>query len=167
VNLPEHSKSARRFKTALAEQGHNIAVVALSDSTRTAQEAADTIGCGVAQIAKSIVFRDPQRDQAVVVITSGSNRVDVAKIEMLVGNTLEKADGNFVKKRLGYAIGGVPPAGHKSPAQLFLDRDLRQYDEIWAAAGSPFSVFRLTPDELPGITKADWHDVAQQTKESQ
>ena len=161
MNQPELSRSARRFKAALAEQGHEIDVVSLSDSTRTAQEAADTIGCGVAQIAKSIVFRDPQQDQPVVVITSGTNRVDVRKIEALMGHSLEQADGNFVKKKIGYAIGGVPPAGHKTPVRMFLDRDLRAYEEIWAAAGTPFSVFQLTPDELPELTGADWHDVAQ------
>ena len=160
MNAPELSKSARRFKNALAEQGHEIEVVALSDSTRTAQEAADTIGCDVAQIAKSIVFRDPDQDQPVLVITSGTNRVDVRKIEALMGQTLEQADGNFVKKKIGYAIGGVPPAGHKTPVRMFLDRDLQAFDEIWAAAGTPFSVFQLAPNELPAITGADWHDVA-------
>ena len=160
MNAPVLSRSARRFKTALAEQGHEIDVVTLSDSTRTAQEAADTIGCGVAQIAKSIVFRDSEEDQPVVVITSGTNRVDVRKIEALLGHSLEQADGNFVKKKTGYAIGGVPPAGHKSPVRMFLDKDLQAFDEIWAAAGTPFSVFQLTPEELPEITGADWHDVA-------
>lgn len=161
MKSPGLSKSARRFRSALAELGHEIEVVALSDSTRTAQEAADTIGCDVAQIAKSIVFRDPAQDQPVVVITSGSNRVDVSKVEALIGNKLEQADGNFVKQKIGYAIGGVPPAGHKAPVRLFLDRDLQEYDEIWAAAGTPYAVFRLTPDELPAITGADWCEIAE------
>ena len=161
MNEQELSRSSRRFKATLAEQGHEIDVVTLSNSTRTAQEAADTIGCGVAQIAKSIVLRDPQQDQPVVVITSGTNRVDVGKIEALMGHSLEQADGNFVKKKTGYAIGGVPPAGHKTPVRMFLDKDLRAFDEIWAAAGTPFSVFQMTPDELPKLTGADWHDVAQ------
>lgn len=161
MDAPELSKSARRFKAALAAKGHEIDVLALSESTRTAQEAADTIGCGVAQIAKSIVFRDPDEDQPVLVITSGSNRVDVRKIEALMGHPLEKADGTFVKKKIGYAIGGVPPAGHKTPVQMFLDKDLQAFEQIWAAAGTPFSVFRLAPDELPALTGADWHDVAQ------
>ena len=155
------SKSARRFQSALAADGHEIEVVALADSTRTAQEAADTIGCSVAQIAKSIVFRDPLQDQPVVVIASGSNRVAVDKVEALVGNSLEKADGNFVKKKIGYAIGGVPPAGHKSPTQLYLDKDLLKFDTIWAAAGTPFAVFRLTPAELPVLTGAQWHEIAE------
>jgi prolyl-tRNA editing enzyme YbaK/EbsC (Cys-tRNA(Pro) deacylase) len=155
------SKSARRFQAALAAQGHEVDVVALSDSTRTAREAADTIGCSVAQIAKSIVFRDPQQDQPVVVITSGTNRVDVGKIEALVGNPLQKADGNFVKKKTGYAIGGVPPAGHKTAVRLFLDEDLQQFDEIWAAAGTPFAVFRLTPAQLPVLTGAHWYEIAE------
>ena len=155
------SKSARRFRDSLAEQGHQVDVIALEDSTRTAQEAADTIGCTVAQIAKSIVFREASADVPVLVIASGTNRVDINKVEALIGASLEQAGGSFVKKKVGYAIGGVPPAGHASPVRIFLDRDLQSFDEIWAAAGTPFAVFRLTPEQLPEITGADWHDIAE------
>jgi prolyl-tRNA editing enzyme YbaK/EbsC (Cys-tRNA(Pro) deacylase) len=158
--MQELSKSAKRFKHALADLGHDIEIVSLSSSTRTAAEAADTIGCCVAQIAKSIVFREASGDGAIVVIASGTNRVDVRKIEALSGSDLGIADGKYVKKSTGYAIGGVPPAGHKTTVPMYLDQDLRQYNEIWAAAGTPFAVFRLSPAELANITGAEWHDVA-------
>lgn len=145
----------------MRNQGHELDIVTLSSSTRTAREAADTIGCEVAQIAKSIVFRDADRDCAVIVIASGSNRVSLNKVAALTHSELQQADGNFVKKHVGYAIGGVPPAGHKSETMLFLDRDLRAYDELWAAAGTPYAVFRVTPDTLPELTGAKWFDVAE------
>lgn len=154
------SKSARRFRDALLARGHDIRIVSLSSSTRTAAEAAQAIGCRIAQIAKSIVFREVHGTRTVVVIASGENRVDVGKIEALLGAPLEIADGNYVKKTTGYAIGGVPPAGHKSETTLFLDRSLRRYHEIWAAAGTPYAVFRIDPATLEEITGAPWHDVA-------
>jgi len=155
------SRSARRFQDALAASGHDIDIVTLSDSTRTAQEAADTIGCEVAQIAKSIVFRNPDDDEPVLVIASGSNRVSVDKLKALLGKPLTQADGNYVKKRLGYAIGGVPPAGHLAATTIVLDEDLKQYAELWAAAGTPFAVFRVAPGTLPEMTGGAWHDVAE------
>ena len=155
------SASAARFRERMHELGHDIEIVTLSDSTRTAREAADALGCEVAQIAKSIVFRDPLGDAPVLAIASGINRVSVGKLRALSGLDLEQANGGFVKKRLGFAIGGVPPAGHAEPVTTFLDADLRRYDELWAAAGTPFAVFRLVPDALPGLTNAEWADVAE------
>lgn len=141
--------------------GHTIEPVALPASTRTAAEAASVIGCSVSRIAKSIVFRDERDDHLVIVVTSGSNRVSRSKVERLTGRPLAQADGNFVKKTTGYAIGGVPPAAHKSPATLVLDEDLRQYAEVWAAAGSPFAVFCVDADSLPELTGGSWQDVAE------
>lgn len=155
------SKSAERFRSRLAELGHEIEVVSLAESTRTAKQAADTIGCSVAQIAKSIVFRDARTDEAILVVASGTNRVSPAKVTALSGAELEQASGSYVKKRLGFAIGGVPPAGHDSPPRIYLDRDLCRFDEIWAAAGTPYAVFRLTPESLPELTGATWCDVAE------
>lgn len=159
--MSELSKSARRFCERMRAAGHEIDVVALSSSTRTAKEAADTIGCSVAQIAKSIVFRGDGCDRPVIVVASGTNRVSVDKLSALLGAELQSADGTYVKKTLGYAIGGVPPAGHDCEARVVLDRDLRNFDELWAAAGTPFAVFRLHPDQLPGLTGADWTDIAE------
>ncbi len=158
--MSDLSKSARRFRERMLEAGHEIDVVALSSSTRTAQEAADTIGCSVAQIAKSIVFRTAD-DRAVIAVASGTNRVSIDKVSALVGTELLGANGSFVKKTVGYAIGGVPPAGHDGETLVVLDRDLKAFDEVWAAAGTPFAVFRLRPEELPALTAADWADIAE------
>ncbi len=159
--MSELSKSARRFQERMRAAGHEIDVVALSSSTRTAQEAADTIGCQVAQIAKSIVFRAADSERPVIAVASGTNRVSVEKVSALVGEDLQSANGTFVKKTVGYAIGGVPPAGHDGETVVVLDRDLRQFEEVWAAAGTPFAVFRVEPDDLPALTGADWADVAE------
>lgn len=159
--MSELSKSARRFRERMRQEGHELDVVSLSSSTRTASEAADTIGCSVAQIAKSIVFRTVSNDRPVIVVASGSNRVSVAKVSALVGERLRDADGNFVKKTIGYAIGGVPPAGHDCDAAVVLDRDLTRFEEVWAAAGTPFAVFRVEPKDLPALTGAGWSDIAE------
>ncbi len=127
-------------------------VVELSQSTRTAADAAAAIGCTVAQIAKSLVFRGTQTDQPVLVITSGTNRVDEAKVAALVNEPIAKANAALVREHTGFAIGGVAPVGHPQPLRTFVDQDLLQYDEIWAAAGTPHAVFRLTPGELIQIT---------------
>ena len=145
----------------MAALGHDVDVVALADSTRTAQEAATALGCDVAQIAKSIVFRDADTDAPVLVVASGRNRISLEKLRALSGANLAQATGSFVKQRLGFAIGGVPPAGHAAPVLTFLDETLKRYDEIWAAAGTPFAVFRLVPDDLPALTRAGWADVAE------
>ena len=153
--------SAARFRDRMAALGHDVDVVALADSTRTAQEAATALGCDVAQIAKSIVFRDADTDAPVLVVASGRNRISLEKLRALSGANLAQATGSFVKQRLGFAIGGVPPAGHAAPVLTFLDETLKRYDEIWAAAGTPFAVFRLVPDDLPALTRAGWADVAE------
>jgi prolyl-tRNA editing enzyme YbaK/EbsC (Cys-tRNA(Pro) deacylase) len=159
--VSELSTSAARFRERMQGLGHEIDVVALADSTRTASEAADTLGCEVAQIAKSIVFRDPAADAPVLVVASGVNRVSIDKLKRLSGLELEQASGGFVKKRLGFAIGGVPPAGHAESVRTFLDEHLKRHDVLWAAAGTPFAVFRLAPAALPELTGADWADVAE------
>ena len=159
--MSELSASATRFRERMLALGHDIEVVSLADSTRTAKEAADTLGCEVAQIAKSIVFRDPAADAPVLAVASGVNRVSLNKLASLSGLELAQASGGFVKKRLGFAIGGVPPAGHTEKVRTFLDEDLRRYDVLWAAAGTPFAVFRLEPDALPSLTGAEWADIAE------
>ena len=145
------SSSAQRVQTALAEKGVDLEVVELPDSTRTAREAASAIGCRVGQIAKSLIFKGQESGQAVLVIASGANRVDTQKIEAALGEAIGKADADFVREQTGFVIGGVPPVGHAQPPPTFIDEDLRQYEEIWAAAGTPFAVFRLKPAELEEI----------------
>ena len=155
------SDSAKRVQDFLSAKGYSFKVRELPGSTRTAQEAADSIGCAVAQIAKSLVFREKGTSLPILVIASGSNRVDLAKIERETGLRLGKADGNFVKEKVGYVIGGIPPVGHNEPLETILDPDLKNYDEIWAAAGTPFAVFQLKPADLEPLTNGRWVELAE------
>jgi prolyl-tRNA editing enzyme YbaK/EbsC (Cys-tRNA(Pro) deacylase) len=146
------SSSAQTVQNKLIELGYKNRVVEMSDSTRSAAEAAQSVGCGVEQIVKSIIFKAGTSGKAVLVAASGSNRVDEKKVRTLLGEAIKKADADFVRQQTGYAIGGVPPLGHANPAIVFIDQDLLQYQEIWAAAGTPFAVFKLTPAELVQMT---------------
>ncbi|HEX2087292.1 MAG TPA: YbaK/EbsC family protein [Solirubrobacteraceae bacterium] len=127
--------------------------------TRTAVDAANAIGVEVAQIVKSLVFRRAG-GEPLLVVASGANRVDEAKLEALAGEPIEKADAEFVRARTGFAIGGVPPAGHPAPVETIVDEDLLALDELWAAAGTPRDVFSLTPRELVAVTGGRVADVA-------
>ena len=155
------SDSASRVQDFLTEKGFSFEVRELPGSTRTAQEAADSIGCEVAQIAKSLVFREKETNHPVLVIASGSNRVDLAKIESGTGLKLGKADANFVREHVGFAIGGIPPAAHNEPLETILDPDLKKYDVIWAAAGTPFAVFQLKPADLGPLTQGRWIELSE------
>lgn len=150
--------SARRVADLLASLGHEGRVRMLSDSARTAAQAASALGCSVAEIAKSIVFRRLHDGVAVVVITSGDNRVDIGKVETLAGG-VGKADADFVRDATGYAIGGVSPVGHPEGTVVLIDRDLGRFETVWAAAGHPHAVFPLTPTELAELTGATPADV--------
>lgn len=156
----ELSDSAKRVQNFLSAKGFSFDVKELPSSTRTAREAADSIGCTVPQIAKSLVFKEKKTNSPILIIASGSNRVDVKKIRKYTGLRLGKADGKFVKDRVGYAIGGVPPVGHNEPLETLLDEDLKQYETIWAAAGTPFAVFQLRPVDLEPLTNGKWIDLA-------
>jgi prolyl-tRNA editing enzyme YbaK/EbsC (Cys-tRNA(Pro) deacylase) len=153
--------SARRVEAALAERGFAFEVKEFPVSTRTSAEAAAAIGCAVGQIAKSLVFRGARSGQAVLIVASGANRVDPAKAEALLGEAIGRADAEFVRAATGFAIGGVPPVGHDRPLATLIDRDLLAYDEIWAAAGTPNAVFRLTPDDLGALTGGRVGDLRQ------
>lgn len=155
------SDSAKRVQDFLTEKGFSFEVRELPGSTRTAQEAADSIGCEVAQIAKSLVFREKETNLPVLVIASGSNRVDLARIESGTGLKLGKADANFVREHVGYAIGGIPPVAHNEPLETILDPDLKKYDVIWAAAGTPFAVFQLKPADLEPLTQGRWVELSE------
>jgi len=146
-------KSAARVQKALNEFGFELNVIEFSNSTRTAQEAADAIGCTVGQIAKSLIFKGKTSQKPILIIASGTNRVNEKLVKEYVGEKLEKADADFVLEHTGFAIGGVPPVGHITSISTFIDEDLMQYDEIWAAAGTPNAVFKLTPKILLEITK--------------
>lgn len=148
----ELSRSARKIQEALSALGTGFEVVELPATTRTAADAAKAIGCTVAQIAKSIVFRTAGTRQPVMVIASGVNRVDEARVAEYVGEPIEKADADFVREKTGFAIGGVPPIGHAQPIRTIVDEDLLKLGELWAAAGTPNSVFRLSAQSLLEIT---------------
>lgn len=154
------SAGVSRVAAALLAQGHPHAPLMLSDAARTAQQAADALGVVVGQIAKSIVFRRPADDAAVLVVTAGDMRVDEAKVAALVG-PLGRADAAFVKAKTGFSIGGVPPLAHASASVTLIDRALFRFETIWAAAGHPHAVFQLRPLDLVRLTLAPVADVVQ------
>jgi len=148
----EVSASAQRVQAALTRCGLTCRVVEMPATTRSAKEAAQAIGCRVEQIVKSIVFKAARTGNPVLVVASGPNRINEKTLSELVGEPIEKADADFVRRRTGFAIGGVSPVGHLESLDIFIDEDLLQYDEIWAAAGTPHAVFKLTPAGLQTIT---------------
>lgn len=157
--MAELSPSAARVASELDRLGLRTEVLELPDSTRTAAEAAQTIGCDVAQIVKSIVFRTAS-DEAVIVLASGVNRVDESKLARLAGEAVGQASGKFVRERTGFAIGGVPPLGHDRVIPSWFDEDLLRYPVVWAAAGTPRSVFSSSPADLARASGATVADVA-------
>jgi prolyl-tRNA editing enzyme YbaK/EbsC (Cys-tRNA(Pro) deacylase) len=153
--LPE---TVQRVARLLQDAGHPHSPQMLDDAARTAQQAADALGIAVGQIAKSIIFRRKSDDAAVLVITSGDRRVDEKKVDALVGKT-GRADADFVKAKTGFSIGGVSPFAHATPPVTLIDRELFRFQEIWAAAGHPHAVVRLSPQELERLTGAPVADV--------
>jgi prolyl-tRNA editing enzyme YbaK/EbsC (Cys-tRNA(Pro) deacylase) len=149
--------AATRFQAALDALGLRRSVIELPVEARTSQQAADAVGVGVGQIAKSLVF---MVDGApIMVIASGVNRVDERKLATLAGGKVRRADADTVKKATGYTIGGVPPFGHDTALRLWIDEDLLGHDLIYAAGGVPECVFPLTPEELLKATGGTVADV--------
>lgn len=157
---PDRPEGFRRVAELLATLHHPHAPLFLEVAARTSQEAADALQVSVGQIAKSVVFRRRSDDAAVLVITSGDKRVDETKVAAMVG-ALARADAAFVKLRTGFTIGGVSPVGHATPPVTLIDRELFRFGEIWAAAGHPNGVFRLSPGQLQALTGAPVADVVQ------
>jgi|ERR1017187_1113058 prolyl-tRNA editing enzyme YbaK/EbsC (Cys-tRNA(Pro) deacylase) len=151
--------SATKVQQALRDYGLSATVVEMPASTRTAKEAAQAIGCTVGQIAKSLVFRGTTSGRPRLVIASGTNRVNEKVMAGLIGEPIERATPEFVRETTGYAIGGVPPIGHDHAIPVWIDKDLLAYEQIWAAAGTPFAVFAITPVELQRVTAAVVVDV--------
>lgn len=149
----ELSPSAQRVQNALIENGFDCSVLELSDSTRTATEAAQAVGCQLGQIVKSLVFKGKKSRIPILVVASGPNRVNEKKISEMVSEPVKMAHADFVRKKTGFSIGGVPPLGHLAKMKTFIDEDLFKYDEIWAAAGNPNALFKLTPDNLVEMTE--------------
>ena len=151
--------AVRRVTARLAELGVTGRVRLLDDSARTAAQAAQQLGVGVAQIANSLVFSAD--GTPLLVMASGGHRVDTAKVAALVGaQSVDRADPDFVRTHTGFAIGGVAPVGHPEPLRTLVDTDLATYDEVWAAAGHPHTVFPTTYAELVRITGGTPADVA-------
>lgn len=146
--------ACQRVADAAQKAGLNIQIRLLDESAHTAQMAADALGCTVAQIAKSLIFRGAQSGKIILLLVSGKNRVDEKGVAAQIGETLERADANAVREATGFAIGGIPPLGHATELPVYMDEDLMQYDVIWAAAGIPPSVFQTTPQELQRATGA-------------
>ena len=146
------SKSAQSVQNALDQKGIQTTVIELPASTRTAQDAAQTIGCKIEQIVKSLVFKTKDGNTPIIVLASGPNRVNESMIESIIGEKITKADADFVREVTGFAIGGIPPVGHKQSIKTFIDEDLMKYEELWAAAGTPNAVFCLKNSDLQSLT---------------
>jgi prolyl-tRNA editing enzyme YbaK/EbsC (Cys-tRNA(Pro) deacylase) len=147
--------AAQRVQDALAALGRPYVVRQLDHSTRTAAEAAQAVGCQVAQIAKSLVFRGRSSGRPVLVIASGANRVSETRLAELLGEAVVMADPDFVRRQTGFAIGGVAPVGLAAPLAVYIDEELLRFDEIWSAAGTPHSVFPMPPADLAALTHGE------------
>ena len=144
--------SAKKIQNLLQSFGPDYKVIEFTESTRTAQEAADRVGCQLGQIVKSMIFKGRISNKGILVLTSGVNRVDENNIGQYAGESIGRADPEFVRNMTGFAIGGVPPVGHAQPLETYIDEDLLLYSEVWAAAGTPNAVFQLPPSDLVKIT---------------
>ena len=153
---PATASSALKVQAAL---GPDFQVLEFEASTRTSEEAAAAIGCTVAEIAKSLIFESAD-GRPVLVIASGANRVDEKKVRALLGQKIERADADFVRTATGFAIGGIPPVGHATAPIVLIDSDLQRHSWVWAAAGTPNAVFRITPADLIRLTDGRFADVA-------
>lgn len=159
-SLADKPEGFQTVSRALASRGHPHAPVFLDVAARTSQEAADALNIQLGQIAKSVIFRRKSDDAAVLVVTSGDRRVDEKKVAAIVG-TIGRADAEFVKSKTGFSIGGVAPIAHASTPVTLIDRDLFRFDEVWAAAGHPNGVFKLSPRQLEALTDAPVVDIVQ------
>ena len=146
------SANVVRVREALATAGIAADIIELPGAARTAQQAAEFLGCDVAQIANSLVFRSA-RDEPLLVMSSGARRIDVERLAQFAGEPVTKADAAFVRRTTGFAIGGVAPVGHAAPVRTLVERSLAAHAELWAAAGHPHTVFRLSYAELARITR--------------
>ncbi|SNT73101.1 YbaK/EbsC family protein [Paracoccus seriniphilus] len=152
------SKSLKRVRAALEASGEAVEILEMPGSTRTAAEAAEAAGCLVDQIAKSIIFRGIQSDEIFLFLTAGGNRVDPERAAGVAGQSLGKADAALIRAETGFAIGGVAPVGHLKPVQCYFDPRLSDFDQIWAAAGTPRHIFAIAPQDLLRVTGAEIAD---------
>ncbi len=152
--MHERPASATKFRDAAARLGLDVDIVVTAQSARSAEEAAATCGCEVGQIVKSLVFRGAETRAALVFLVSGRHRVDERRAATAAGEPITRPDAAFVRQATGFAIGGIPPFGHDTPARTFLDEALLAYPTVWAAAGTPNTVFAIEPAKLRDVTDA-------------
>jgi prolyl-tRNA editing enzyme YbaK/EbsC (Cys-tRNA(Pro) deacylase) len=148
------SPSAQKIQDLLNSLGYDYTVIEHIESTRTALEAAERAGCELGQIVKSLIFKGKETGKAIIVLTSGANRVDEKQIREYAGEGIGKADADFVRAVTGFAIGGVPPVGHLQKIETYMDEDFLQYETVWAAAGTPNAIFELKTSDLQKMTEA-------------
>ena len=146
------SPSAQKIQDILARLGPGFKVIEFTRSARTAQEAADLVGCQLGQIVKSMIFKGQVSNKGILVLTSGANRVDEFMVSQYANELISRADPDFVRALTGFAIGGVPPVGHARPLETYIDEDLLNFERVWAAAGTPSAVFELASSDLVRIT---------------
>jgi len=148
------SPSAQKIQDQIKSLGYDYTVIEHTESTRTAQEAADRAGCELGQIVKSLIFKGKESGKPILVLTSGANRVDEKRIGEYAGEAIGRADADFVRAVTGFAIGGVPPFGHVQKLETYFDEDFLQYETIWAAAGTPNAIFEVKTSDLQTMTDA-------------
>lgn len=151
MDLP---KSAQRFATAALEAGLEIEIMEMPDSTRTAEEAALACGCGVGQIVKSLIFSGSESGSPFLLLVSGENRVNLRAMAAKTGEALDRPDAQYVRTHTSYSIGGIPPLGFGAPIRTWIDKDLLQYDQVFAAAGTPRCIFGVDPQKLAAAANA-------------
>ena len=156
TNLRE---SAQRVQNILEQYHLGLKVIEFKELTRTSQEAANTIGCELGQITKTLIFKGKNSSKPFCVIASGKNRVDEKKVAELIGEPIERPDADYVLKHTSFTIGGIPPVGYKLDMPPLIDEDLMAYEEIWAAAGTPYAVFCIKPHDLVKITNGQIADI--------
>ncbi|MEM7563696.1 MAG: YbaK/EbsC family protein [Pseudomonadota bacterium] len=151
--------SNQKVLDKLESLGIPVEIKFLDDDVRTAALAATALGCEISQIANSLIFRDLENDQAVLIMGAGGHRIDLERVTRLTGLNLGKANADFVREHTGFAIGGVPPVGHHQTLRTLLDSRLKNHDRLWAAAGTPESIFSMSADDLQRMTSGEWLEI--------
>ncbi len=152
--MKKKHNSQEKVIEAFKEENINIEILNLDVSTKTSQEAADAVNCDIKQIAKSIVFFESTKNKLVQIFVSGPNRVNFESFQKQTNLMIEKADADYVRENTGFAIGGVAPLGHKNSPLYFMDNTLVEFEEVWCAAGTPSSLFKLKIEDLLRVTEA-------------
>ncbi|MCL1980075.1 MAG: YbaK/EbsC family protein [Proteobacteria bacterium] len=158
--MNELPAGCRQIQHYLRDNGLDCRVRVLAVSTKTAQEAANALGCALAQVVKSLVFRAKASDRPVLVLTCGDNRVSEKKVAALIGEKIGRADGDFVQARTGYAVGGVAPFAHRQPPLVLIDGAVHRFDRVWASAGTADSMFEIATGELIRLAGGQVADIA-------